>query len=246
MKKSVFYQTKKLLVIVCCFTSIASLKSQTFTIIPANAQTLTFNCDSSMQGNTIHISNTTSSTLDLSYTILSNTLPQKGCWDYQFCDWEKCRIGLPYGINHPFDKIPANSKVSPMALDIYTMHMKGAGSLAINVFETGNPSNSQTITWNVIGCAEGNECTTAIAEFISEKNISLYPSPALDNITIGTDNIIKIHSIHVYTVLGKNIINQEVNNLNTYELNISKLENGIYIMEINTENGRLTKKFVKD
>jgi hypothetical protein len=247
MRTFIFYQLKKLFVIACFLASVASLKSQTFSIIPATTQTVTFNCDSSMQGNKIYISNTVSNTLDLSYTILSNTLPQEGCWYYQFCDWEKCKMGLPSGTNHPTAKITANSQTGSMILDVVTMTNKGAGSLVIKAFETGNPSNFQIITWNVTGCTTGNECTiTGIAESFSEKNISLYPNPAFNTITIGTNNRIKINSINVYTVLGENVIHQAVSNLNTFELNISELQNGFYLMEINTANGNVIKKFMKD
>jgi hypothetical protein len=239
-------QIKKLFVMVCVHASVVSLKAQTFSILPANTQTVTFNCDSSMQANKVYISNMVSNTLDLSYTILSNTLPQDGCWYYQFCDWEKCKMGLPSGTNHPTGKIPANSQTGSMILDIITMTNKGAGALIVNVFETVNPSNSQIITWNVTGCTTGNDCTiTGVAESISEKKMLLYPSPAFDNITITMNSNIKISSMNVYTILGENVISQVVNDLNTYNLNISNLENGIYLLEINTRNGNLIKKFVK-
>jgi hypothetical protein len=246
MRAFVFYQLKKPFVTICFFAFMASLKSQTFSILPGNTQTVTFNCDSSIQANKIYISNLVSNTLDLSYTILSNTLPQDGCWYYQFCDWEKCKMGLPSGTNHPTAKISANSQTGSMILDVVTLTNKGTGSLVVNVFETGNPSNSQIITWNVTGCTTGNDCTiTGIAASISEKNIILYPNPAFNTITIGTNNSIKINSINVYTVLGKNVIHQVVSNLNTFELNISELQDGFYLMEINTEHGNVTKKFSK-
>jgi hypothetical protein len=245
--KPFIYQTKKMLAMVCVLAFAASLKSQTFSILPTNTQTITFNCDSSIQANKIFISNPGSDTLDLSYSVLSNTLPQGSCWYYQFCDWEKCKMGLPSGTNHPSGKIPANSQTGSMILDIITMTNKGAGSLVVNVFETGNPSNSQIITWNVNGCTAGNNCTTTdVSESISEKNISLYPNPAVTTITIGFNNRIKINSIKVYTVLGKNAIHQAGNDLDTFELNISELENGIYFIEINTKSGNVITKFIKN
>ena len=88
--------------------------------------------------------------------------------------------------------------------------------------------------------------TTGIAEPISEKNVSIYPSPAINNITIDIENGINITSLKVFNVLGKNVINQIVDKSDKYELNISKLENGLYFVEINTENGIVTKKFMKN
>jgi hypothetical protein len=245
MRTFVFYQLKKLFVIVCLLASMTSLRSQTFSILPANTQTVTFNCDSSIQGNKVYISNLVSNTLDLSYTILSNTLPPDGCWYYQFCDWEKCKMGLPSGTNRPTAKIAANSQTGSMILDVVTLTNKGTGSIVVNVFETSNPSNSQIITWNVTGCTTGNDCAiTGIAASISEKNISLYPNPAFNTITIGTNNSLKINSINVYTISGKNVVNQVVSDLNTFDLNISELRAGFYIMEIKTEHGNVTKEFL--
>jgi hypothetical protein len=50
----------------------------------------------------------------------------------------------------------------------------------------------------------------------------------------------------VYTVLGKNAIHQAGNDLDTFELNISELENGIYFIEINTKSGNVITKFIKN
>jgi len=87
---------------------------------------------------------------------------------------------------------------------------------------------------------------TGITETISENNVSVYPSPAVSTVAVAIDNGMNITAIRVLNVLGKNVMDQAVNNLNKYELNISKLERGVYFMEITTENGMVTKKFMKN
>lgn len=249
MIKSILTRTNNLAVVIFCFSSMEILKSQTFNILPANTQTVSFICDSTkFQANVISISNPTTNPLTLSYTVVSNTLPQDGCWYYQFCDWFTCKMSLPSGTTNPEVDIPfdiPNTELNHMILDAITMNNKGVGSLVINLFERSNPSNSQIITWNVTGCLTGNECTSYIPEFISESNVSIYPNPSANTITIDLDNASSINSLKVFNVLGKNVISEPVNKAGKYELDISKLNNGVYLIVINTAHGTVTKKFMK-
>ncbi|RXJ50132.1 T9SS type A sorting domain-containing protein [Gelidibacter gilvus] len=50
--------------------------------------------------------------------------------------------------------------------------------------------------------------------------------------------------IQVYDVLGKNILNRSVSTLST-TIDVSKWNNGVYLVRVTSENGTLTKRFVK-
>lgn len=242
-------EIKNFIVIICCAFSALSVQAQTFSILPSNSQTITLNCDSSMRENKIYISNPSPNPLDLSYTIISNTLPKKGCWFYQFCDWFVCTVNIPATntTKHPPILIPANSTNSTIALDIITLTTKGSGVLSIKLFETNNPTNFQIITWNVTGCSSGNECTESIEESSFENRIAIYPNPAINTITIDARDIEKINTLDVFNIIGENIIHQDVREHGKYTLNISKLEKGIYIIDIHTANNVVvTKKFIKN
>jgi len=79
-----------------------------------------------------------------------------------------------------------------------------------------------------------------------KKNISLYPNPVINNITIDIAKGGKVSAVKVYNVLGEILINQAVNNLSKYELNITELESGIYFLEIHTgKDGIVIKKLNK-
>ena len=54
-----------------------------------------------------------------------------------------------------------------------------------------------------------------------------------------------LHS--VYSVLGNKVLSKAINNVNgDINLNVSSLATGLYIVEVNGENGqRLTKKIIK-
>jgi thiol-disulfide isomerase/thioredoxin len=87
---------------------------------------------------------------------------------------------------------------------------------------------------------------TGVEESISENNVTIYPSPAVSSITVDLDGAADITSLKVFNILGKNVIDQAVNKSSKYELNISKLESGIYLMEISTGKGLVVKKFMKN
>jgi hypothetical protein len=86
-----------------------------------------------------------------------------------------------------------------------------------------------------------------VSESITTKLIvNVYPNPSTKYINIGVDNSFdKINQISVFSILGRNILNKEVN-AQEYKMDISKLQNGVYIIEGRTVSGTLFRvKFVK-
>lgn len=86
------------------------------------------------------------------------------------------------------------------------------------------------------------------ATAIEKENISqyfnIYPNPATNEITISSDK--KWLSYSIFNMNGLNMINgKNSNNLQSYKLSISHLENGIYILQINGENAVHKKLIVK-
>lgn len=80
-------------------------------------------------------------------------------------------------------------------------------------------------------------------ESISQK-FNVYPNPTTDEITISSDQ--KWSSYSIFNTNGKNVLNGEnSNNMLSYKLSISQLENGIYILQINGENAVSKKLIVK-
>ena len=78
--------------------------------------------------------------------------------------------------------------------------------------------------------------TTNIYE--DQNNILIYPNPASDIITVVGKNI---SEIKIYNCIGQLMLIQQ----NVNEINVSKLENGIYILNIETMDGsRLQRKII--
>lgn len=68
--------------------------------------------------------------------------------------------------------------------------------------------------------------------------VSIYPNPSSDKININMPFGVEIISTKLYDVLGNVVLNQSSNT----ELNISSLSTGVYLLNIETTAGTLTKK----
>ena len=76
--------------------------------------------------------------------------------------------------------------------------------------------------------------------FVTE-NISLFPNPINDILTIETSENIKINSAIIYNTLGKQILEST-----DKQINLSQLSTGIYFISIFTDYGYFHKKIIKD
>jgi hypothetical protein len=74
--------------------------------------------------------------------------------------------------------------------------------------------------------------------------INLYPNPTTAQLTLemptNTDGILTISSLN-----GQELVKQEVANTKT-QLDVSKLQSGIYFVKVVNANGVGVKKFVKE
>lgn len=73
------------------------------------------------------------------------------------------------------------------------------------------------------------------------QRISVYPNPAEFQIYINSDVIIK--SVNIIDLFGK-IIQSNITSTNT--IDVSKLSNGVYLLQIETDKGLVGKKFIKE
>ena len=113
-----------------------------------------------------------------------------------------------------------------------------------------------TYTWSVTpincfgtatGCATytfKTEDALSTDEFTLDNSFSIYPNPAKDVITIKTD--LTIESVEIYNQLGQLVINRKGADILENSINVASLNNGIYLMTINTQDKKQTLKFVKE
>ena len=106
---------------------------------------------------------------------------------------------------------------------------------------TSNPTNNQAFFENFKVVLD----PTLSSNKFESVSASLYPNPAKNEITISSK--INFNSIEIYNILGQKV--KEAFNLNSnlsLTVEISELENATYIVKLNTVEGIVTTKFVKN
>jgi hypothetical protein len=85
--------------------------------------------------------------------------------------------------------------------------------------------------------------TSTGALYNLEEELSVYPNPAINQISIKAAR--EIQSIKIYNSLGALVYNETGINANTQMINVETLKSGIYYMEIEGGFGIIKEKFIK-
>lgn len=90
------------------------------------------------------------------------------------------------------------------------------------------------------------EGTTSIGETeFADTSLMIYPNPATDNITIEMNSgMPDIEGIIIYNSAGRRMIRKAYQGQSKVELNVGPLAPGLYLIEIRTESGNETRKFM--
>ena len=84
-----------------------------------------------------------------------------------------------------------------------------------------------------------------IDEYSQNTNVNVYPNPANDKIYIESQT--HILTIEIYDIYGRvqNLRNSETQELRS-SIDISNLKSGIYFIKINTDEGNIVKRIIKN
>jgi hypothetical protein len=80
---------------------------------------------------------------------------------------------------------------------------------------------------------------------VSLESISLYPNPTRDIVNINSP-LAPISSVEVFDLRGRKIDIIKIDYQNSYQLNIERLKTAVYFIKINTEQGTITKRIIKE
>ncbi len=217
------------------FLLVCSLsKAQTYSISPA--KTVTFSAAFySVTINDIYMVKTTGSTLSVTWERVSMNLPTG--WDYSICDLGTCHPGLPAG------PITMNTSTSTTAesflgLNIDPANIVGTGTVVMRVYQTGFPSNADTLTWII------NAGPTGVKENLLATKLNVYPNPATNVLNIDAIDL-KISKATIKTIIGTEVMQLDLTSDNT-SIDISSLPEGIYLLTIESVDGKVTKRIIKD
>ena len=114
----------------------------------------------------------------------------------------------------------------------------GAGTINFCNSGVARESLINNHNWNIVD--DGIDCTTASLEEENKLNISIYPNPVNETLTV-TGNINKLTAT-IYNVLGQVITVQKITNT----LDLSNLSKGNYIIKLNDDKNFIIKKILKE
>ena len=75
-------------------------------------------------------------------------------------------------------------------------------------------------------------------------NVSIYPNPAKDRLYIETES--EIEEVIVYDIYGRHQVTETPSHQEMISIDISNLTSGVYFVKINTAEGNIVKRFVKE
>ena len=75
-------------------------------------------------------------------------------------------------------------------------------------------------------------------------NISIYPNPVKDRLYIETES--EIEEVIVYDIYGRHQVTETPSHQEMISIDISNLTSGVYFVKINTAEGNIVKRFVKE
>ena len=117
--------------------------------------------------------------------------------------------------NASFLNIRYDTATSGVTTDLYNAHDSSSNSVSFSTLGTPNR--------------------------IVDNTISIYPNPAQDVLYISGSGQEQIEQLSIYDLNGRLVLESEL----TTQINVSRLSRGIYILELKSNNTKLTKRFIK-
>ena len=106
--------------------------------------------------------------------------------------------------------------------------------------------DSYTVTYGSSSC-EYSDGTLGLDDlfFINKKTFQLYPNPIQSTNLLNIKFAVNMSAkINVYSLTGKLVLKDQLNNSNSKSINISNLPAGLYLLKLDTGIASITSKFV--
>lgn len=161
-------------------------------------------------------------------------------------------VDLWYDFTMPIDGIIQINKLLPSNGNFYALYDTCDGTL-IGCFQSqGNFTDltmgtnyklrffdNNQFNWDVDFTIQTSDAL-GVNDQTLENAIRIYPNPASDYINIAVSDSQTILAINCYDIFGKKVIKTTQNE----QVDVSKLQSGLYFVTIETDKGQLTKKII--
>ena len=97
------------------------------------------------------------------------------------------------------------------------------------------------------GNSINNNSTLGLADLSLENGITMYPNPAQNTVTIKNSNNVKLDQLAIYDVYGRLINTIDLRDMQQEKIiNVSDLTPGIYMLHLQSNGVRTTKRLIKN
>ena len=106
--------------------------------------------------------------------------------------------------------------------------------------------NLTAISFNTYCSQTSRELGTTSQEVLTKQKFTFYPNPVQDVLNIEMENQVAISSVKVYNTIGQLVKNIGKPSLSkTISVSVSDLKTGTYIVEVDSDSGKTSKKLIK-
>lgn len=170
-------------------------------------------------------------TVTLAIEIIYNDIP--ATWDGMVCIYGACLGTIP-AVGTQATMSPLWSPNQGMVrLTVNPMNGTETAKLQIYVYDVNFPNDGDTATWLLN--------TTLSVEEVEWNDLSIYPNPVNDMLTISTDNQIEL--IEVHSIDGGLVA--RFDNIMNGSLNLSHLEQGAYLIKLTQPDGKFAVRKIR-
>jgi hypothetical protein len=148
-----------------------------------------------------------------------------------------------------YSKATSTATPATGSFTVPTTATVGTTRMRVSMKYNGIPTSCETLSYGQVEDYSVNIVTAAAISTIAENNsneilttVSLYPNPTKEVLNIVTNSATKLN-YSVINYLGQVVKSGSIEN---NSLNVSNLNAGIYILEVNDGQKSVTKKFIKE
>jgi len=109
----------------------------------------------------------------------------------------------------------------------------------IRIYSRALSGEEVGLVMNADGCN-----SNSISENDWDGRVDIYPNPAKNLLNFNFDKYAQEREVYIYNSLGQMVLQQSINEV-THQIDISKLQNGLYQIMIKGEEGIYTKSIIK-
>ncbi len=140
----------------------------------------------------------------------------------------------------------SDAKTEAWGLDARNVYIQFSNNIPI-IEGSWNSNNALIGGWSVLGSVDVNDGTLSTNDELLSTAISVFPNPVKNQLKISNNTNVPLQDLKIFDVSGRLIksLDSKITDREAI-FNIDHLSSGLYIVVINSDRGKITKRFVKN